>query len=528
MKIKEYECAEDIVNMVIDRIAPACVLISRGGLGKSYLVKTLCEEKCPDDYKYFSGHITPKQLYIYLYQHKDKIVVFDDIGDLLESDKAVSILNSALWPVKGKRTVKYATTNKDGSTEFMEFDFTGGVILLLNKIPREKQLNVQALKSRELVIKLELTYKQIMRISEEILQHDSFYHLIGQELDKKEREQLIIDFRKSTPPAIEHLNFRTMEKFVMFFKYCKKAHPDNPNRHIELHRITNTIDEEKELVYHLLDTKLPVGSQITKFVEVTGKSRATFYRIKKAIEKEEKIDRKNREITKNMAPTQKQKSSKLQEQMNGHRKKEKKLDEVSKYHKKDRSEPANDSDRITIDHLLNEIHQLDLDIKKIGNGYISIKHNGRTLCYVRDTEYGIAWEHHTIEGWENEKIRTKNQFDMAIDRLRNLISKPNQERISLEIGDELLYDFLDAVKQMEPSIVIDKGDGKYQYNLLIETAVIAKVMRRKDGKLKFNWVEKNKMRGMILNGRDDYSKALYKIKELTDIHTKRSDINKWL
>ena len=53
-------------------------------------------------------------------------------------------------------------------------------------------------------------------------------------------------------------------------------------------------------------------------------------------------------------------------------------------------------------------------------------------------------------------------------------------------------------------------------------------MRRKDGKLKFNWVEKNKMRGMILNGRDDYSKALYKIKELTDIHTKRSDINKWL
>ena len=257
LKIKEYESIEDIVNMVIDRTAPACIIISRGGLGKSHLTLTECEEKCPNGYKYFSGHITPKQLYVYLYQHKDKIVVFDDIGDLLKSDKAVSILNSALWPVKGKRTVSYATTNKDGSPEYMEFDFNGGVILLLNRIPRGKNLNIQALKSRGLVIDLELTHKQIMRISEEILRHDSFHHLIKQELDEKEREQLIIDFRKSTSPAIEHLNFRTMEKFVMFFKYCKKAHPDNPNRHIELHRITNAIDEEKDLVYNLRDEKLP-------------------------------------------------------------------------------------------------------------------------------------------------------------------------------------------------------------------------------------------------------------------------------
>jgi hypothetical protein len=192
------------------------------------------------------------------------------------------------------------------------------------------------------------------------------------------------------------------------------------------------------------------------------------------------------------------------------------------------TEPANDSDKITVDHLLNKICQLDIDIKKIKKGYISIKHNGCTLFYARDTEYGIAWEHHTNEGWKNEKIRTNDQLDVAINQLRNRISKPNQKRMPLAIGDELLYEFIDAVKQMEPSIVIDKGDDKYHYNLLIETAVIAKVMRRKDGKLQFNWVEKNKMIGMILNGRDDYSKALYKIKTLVDIHTKRSDINKWL
>ena len=159
--------------------------------------------------------------------------------------------------------------------------------------------------------------------------------------------------------------------------------------------------------------------------------------------------------------------------------------------------PANDSDKITVDHLLNEIRQFGLDIKKIKKGYASIKHTGCKLCYVRDTEYGIVWEHHTIEGWENKKIQTKNQFYMAIDQLRNLTSEPNQERMPLAIGDELLYGFIDAVKQTEPLIAIDKGDGKYQYNLLIENTVIANVMRRKDGKLKFKWVAEKDRKSVV-------------------------------
>jgi len=290
MKIKEYEYAEDLVNMVIERNAPACVLVSEGGLGKSYLVKTQCEEKC-NDYEYFSGYMTPKQLYFYLLNNSDKIIVLDDIEDLLKNNKAVGILKGALWAVKGKSIVSYATTERDGSSSHHEFEFTGGIIVLLNKIPREKNQIVSALISRCLKYTIKLTYRQKLNIMKQIMREDSFYHLINCEVSSEDRERLIKDLIENSSPAMINFNFRTMEMMVRFYVYNKKEHPDQPNRHIDLYNQTNQKDVEKELVYKLIKSGLPVISQAEEFTEKTGKSRATFYRIKKEIVNDEKTDK---------------------------------------------------------------------------------------------------------------------------------------------------------------------------------------------------------------------------------------------
>ena len=47
MEIPEYQDAKDLIMMVIKRKAPATILVSKGGLGKSYLAKTLVEEFVP-------------------------------------------------------------------------------------------------------------------------------------------------------------------------------------------------------------------------------------------------------------------------------------------------------------------------------------------------------------------------------------------------------------------------------------------------------------------------------------------------
>lgn len=115
---------------------------------------------CPGDYVYRSGHITPLSLYILLYENRGRTIIFDDIEELFKNDTAVGILKAALWPIKGKRIVTYTTTSdKIGDTP-QEFEFYGGVILLANKIPREDSPTIQALSTRGLVIRINLTFKQ--------------------------------------------------------------------------------------------------------------------------------------------------------------------------------------------------------------------------------------------------------------------------------------------------------------------------------------------------------------------------------
>jgi hypothetical protein len=382
MKIKEYELAEDIIRMVLERLIPSCILKGEGGLGKSYLANTMCEEHCPDNYIYFSGHITPKQLYLYLYKNKDKIIILDDIEDLLKNDTSIGILKSALWAVKGHRLVSYATTETDGTPTHMQFDFNGGIIILLNKIPRKHNPIIKALESRSKVYDVKLTYYQKIRVMEQILRGDSFYHLIKRELTATEREQLIKDLKANTSMAFENFNFRTMEKFAIDWVYCKKYYPDDPDHHIKLYRATTKIDQEKDLVYKLKNSTLSISEQISKFTNETGKSRATFYRIKKEIENEEKIDKQQEAVSK---------SQKIKKQ------------------------PL-DTNKVTIDQLMSKIQPFQCSIKHCKDGTYSIK-NGTVHAYVGSTKYGISWQKKHNGRWLTERIETKTDLDNKIKQL---------------------------------------------------------------------------------------------------------------
>jgi hypothetical protein len=69
--------------------------------------------------------------------------------------------------------------------------------------------------------------------------------------------------------------------------------------HIRLHHATNNVDEEKQVIWELMQTELTRDEQAKKCSITTGKSRAPYYR----------------------------KSSKIQKQMKGDKKKEKELDD---------------------------------------------------------------------------------------------------------------------------------------------------------------------------------------------------------
>jgi hypothetical protein len=288
MKILEHKDAEDLVMMVIRQMAYACVLISEGGLGKSYLVQTLLMEHCSKNSVYHTGHISPLALYKLLHDNNNKIIVLDDMEELLSNDTNIGILKPALWQVKNKREITWGTTSDALGNYPQRFTFNGGLILLLNEIKRENHPLIQALMSRAVVHRIELNFEQKLKIMKQIIDSDSFPEIFKIDLSKDEREQLKHDLEKNVSLVTKNFNFRTMKKFVMFYAYNKKYIPENPNRYVELHNATNTIDEDKKIIMELMEQSLSVSQQVQQFTEKTGKSRATYFRIKEKLSKDYK------------------------------------------------------------------------------------------------------------------------------------------------------------------------------------------------------------------------------------------------
>ena len=115
IEIVEKGLMEDYLDMAVQ--GKASVLIhSRAGLGKTYTTLKKLEGK---DYKYNSGFASPLALYKELYEHRNKVIVLDDIEGMLKNQVAISILKAAL----GNGTVSYLTTSKKLGEAPQEFEF---------------------------------------------------------------------------------------------------------------------------------------------------------------------------------------------------------------------------------------------------------------------------------------------------------------------------------------------------------------------------------------------------------------------
>ncbi len=273
--------------MVIKRFVPACILTSEGGLGKSYLVRKMLKDQCKkEDFEIRSGHITPLALYKLLYKFRTKIVVLDDVEELLKSDIVVGILKAGLWDVEGngKREITWASTSEKLGATPQKFVFSGGIILLCNKIPRKYDAVVKALRTRGLEYTIRLTYEQKLRIFKELIDTEDFYDSLGLKLDETDRATLKEALEENTSVLLESFNFRTVVKLITFYVYNKKYHPEKKELYLDLMEKTNKQDEEKKIVWEMMRSDFPMTQQIQLFFERTGKSRATFYRIKKKLE----------------------------------------------------------------------------------------------------------------------------------------------------------------------------------------------------------------------------------------------------
>jgi hypothetical protein len=99
------------------------------GLGKSHFYENLLNH---DDYTLFRGHTSALKIYIEVYDHPDRRIVFDDVGQLLRAPACVDLMK-ALCDTRPRRTVHWHTTTPLLEGRNDEFNTSAPVLMVCNR-----------------------------------------------------------------------------------------------------------------------------------------------------------------------------------------------------------------------------------------------------------------------------------------------------------------------------------------------------------------------------------------------------------
>lgn len=281
-----YTEMDAVCQMVCAGISNGALIWGEGGTGKTFR----CIKHCVDanvEWEYLDSFATPASLYAFLYKNKDKdVLLIDDLASFLSDVKILAFLKAALWASVGnKRIVNYESTKimKDEKGKLIpkKFEMNARIIIITNSLDK-KSPHIRAVLSRINEVELDIPRDELLRILEKIA--ESPY----EDLDLGERMQVFRFLKDNTSNSTEDLNIRTMFKLFQYRRYAKVA--GNPNLFDILGLKILKRDETLVVVEALLNDSsfLTEDDRINKFVELTKKTRATYYRLKKRLTKQGK------------------------------------------------------------------------------------------------------------------------------------------------------------------------------------------------------------------------------------------------
>ena len=197
------------------------IITGEGGLGKSYtIMKTLKANNMVDvsDISKFpagsvlgsntfirvKGYSTAKGLYRTLYENNGRVIVLDDCDSVLVDKVALNLLKGALDSYD-ERIISWNADIKDDDLP-RSFNFTGRVIFISNMAKSQFD---QALRTRSMMVDLEMTAAQKVERMEYIITSDDFLPEVETEV-----KRMALDFIDSNKDSIADLSLRTLTTVI--------------------------------------------------------------------------------------------------------------------------------------------------------------------------------------------------------------------------------------------------------------------------------------------------------------------------
>ena len=152
---RKLQIIRDRVSSVAHNYHTGCYLVGRPGTSKTYTVmEELGRMERPSLCR--NARMSPYGLFCLLDEHRDHVVVLDDITSVFKSDQAMEILLAALDGRPGQpRTITYKTKDKDLSVPF------SGAIVAISNVPMRSDRLARALGSRIVVLEHEPTDDEV-------------------------------------------------------------------------------------------------------------------------------------------------------------------------------------------------------------------------------------------------------------------------------------------------------------------------------------------------------------------------------
>jgi hypothetical protein len=148
------------VRMVARGMSNGLFAVGPGGLGKSLVIsRTLIEEGVVP--VVLNSHVTPLGLYTTMFHHrKDAVIWMDDADAAYTNLPILGLLRSALWG-QGERIVTYTSSQLQGVPS--SFSFTSRVICTANVVPKRNE-PFRAVLSRVDVFELTATNDDVLEL----------------------------------------------------------------------------------------------------------------------------------------------------------------------------------------------------------------------------------------------------------------------------------------------------------------------------------------------------------------------------
>lgn len=274
-----------MVRLVARKVTNGLFAWGSGGTGKSKVIsETLAHEGiCP---VLCNSHITALSLYQSLYEHRqDAILWLDDVDGIFSSLPVLGLLRSALWHGGGgARIVTYSSTQLKNMPS--RFTFSSRIIFCANMFPRNKA--VEAMLSRIDVFHLALS-------NEEVIEHMQFLARQGFSTLTPEDCLAVVEFIAQAG-GTRQLSMRLYEPSLRKVEYARHQGIDWKDLvRCQLDQVGgNEVQQQVDSrAFHIqiLEQAIAahpdsVSDQQDFWCAATGKSRATFFRVKRAYDEE--------------------------------------------------------------------------------------------------------------------------------------------------------------------------------------------------------------------------------------------------